>query len=315
MGSKILDISIIILTYNRRDCLRELLLEMKGLVSSVREIIIINNCSTDGTSEMIDSEFGEFVHHVTDFNRGVCARNIGMKMALGSVIVTIDDDIMGLSKKDLTWLSNQFENDADLGALNFKVLDWTTHKLCNWVHHRTTGDLDKRFLTYEITEGAVAFRRQALAKTSCYFETYFISHEGPDLAFRLMNAGYRVEYDGTVSVLHKHEQGAREPWRFYYYDTRNQLWLAARNMPFFSGARYLFVGLSAMAVYSIREGYFVWWLRGIKDGLKKLPEMFRTREVWTNSTALLCKRIDSYRPGFWGLVKKRILEPANRLDE
>lgn len=310
----VLDVSIVILTYNRKDCLRELLMEMQEIASSVREIIIIDNCSTDGTTEMIGRDFPDFIHHVTDKNRGVCARNIGMKMALSQVVVTIDDDIMGLSVEDLTWLVDQFKKDPGLGALNFKVLDWTTRQLCNWVHHRSSADEDKRFLTYEITEGAVAFRKDALAGTSCYFETYFISHEGPDLAYRIMNSGYRVEYDGKISVLHKHEQGAREPWRFYYFDTRNQLWLAVRNMPIFSGLKYLFTGLSAMAVYSLRDGYFVWWLKGVRDGLAKVPEIHRSREVWTKETARLCRRIDSERPGFWETAKKRLSEPANRLD-
>ncbi len=313
-GPARLDLSIVILTYNRRDCLRELLDELGALLPVVSEIIVVDNCTTDGTEEMLRREYPAFVHLRTTENRGVAARNLGIRRAAGSVVVTIDDDIMGLDAAGCAWVAAQFAGDPALGALNFQVRDWYTRGLCNWVHHRPAADAVARFATYELTEGAVAFRREAVVRVGGYFETYFISHEGPDLAYRLMNAGYDVLYDGTVSVLHKHEQGARQPWRFYYYDTRNQLWLAARNLPVGPASRYLGRGLAAMAVYALRDGYFVWWVQGVWDGVRRLPEMLRSREPWTARTRALCAEIDRHRPGFGQLVKTRLFQRGNRLD-
>lgn len=309
-----LDVSIVILTYNRQDCLRELLDELRPLLGVVCEIIVVDNCTTDGTESMLEQEFPDFIHLRTVENRGVAARNLGIRRATGAVVVTIDDDIMGLDAGACAWISAQFAAHPALGALNFQVRDWYTRGLCNWVHHRPAIDAGGRFATYELTEGAVAFRRGAVEQVGGYFETYFISHEGPDLAYRLMNAGFDVLYDGTVAVLHKHEQGARQPWRFYYFDTRNQLWLAARNMPWGPAARYLARGLSAMAVYALRDGYFVWWAQGIWDGARRLPEMLRTREPWTQRTRALCREIDGHRPGFAALVRERLFQRGNRLD-
>lgn len=308
------DISIVVLTYNRKDCLKELLSELVGLADSVKELVVVDNCSDDGTAEMLGSEFPVVKAIRTHANVGVSARNRGVREALGSIVITIDDDIMGLRVADLERIQAQFQAQPELAALNFQVRDWFARHTCNWVHHRSIADAEAAFETYEITEGAVAFRREPVVEAGGYFEDYFISHEGPDLAFRLMNAGHLVRYDGAIVVYHKHEQQSRAPWRFYYFDTRNQLWLAVRNMPWKEGSQYLTTGIAAMAVYALRDGYFVWWAQGVWDGVRKLPAMVRTREVWTPRTRALCHEIDRHRSGFWSTVRKRLFQPANRLD-
>lgn len=310
----VLDLSITVLTYNRRECLQELLVELRGVVPHVREVIVVDNCTTDGTEDMLRRDFPEFVHVRTQENKGIAARNLGIQRATGAVVVTIDDDIMGLTPDSCRWLAGQFAADPALGALNFQVNDWFTRKVCNWVHHRPVAEATGRFATYELTEGAVAFRREAVLRAGGYCEDFFIAHEGPDLAYRLMNLDLDVMYDGTIMVLHKHEQQSRQPWRFYYFDTRNQLWLAARNMPFWSAARYLSRGLTAMGVYAIRDGYVRWWFKGLYDGLRRLPAISRSRQVWTPRTRRLCAEIDSHRPAFWYLVRHRLFQRGNRLE-
>lgn len=309
-----LDIAIVVLTYNRRDNLRELLDVLVPLVPVVREVIVVDNCSGDGTAEMIAAEYPPLRCLRTARNEGVSARNHGVAAATASVVVTLDDDLLGLSPDHLRWLVATFAAEPRLGALNFHVVDFFTGRTCNWVHHRPADASGARFATYEITEGAVAVRRDAFLAAGGYCQEFFISHEGPDLAWRLMNAGYSVEYDGTVSLQHKHAQGSRDPWRFYYYDTRNHVWLAARNLPWSRTPAYLARGLGAMAVYALRDGYFVWWAQGVRDGFAGLPAMLRTRQAWTADTRRRCREIDSHRPGFWELARQRLRGGGYRLD-
>ena len=131
-------------------------------------------------------------------------------------------------------------------------------RTCNWVHHCKEEEYyDREFLTYEITEGAVAFRKKALNCSGYYPENFFLSHEGPDLAFRIFENGYRVIYWGDIRVEHLFSEEGRKPWRNYYYDTRNQFWLAARHFPFDYAVVYLGRGLGSMLVY--------WAAMGISD--------------------------------------------------
>jgi GT2 family glycosyltransferase len=310
-----LRITISVLTYRRRDSLAELLAHLEGLGDAVDEVLVVDNCSDDGTAELVCSCWPRVRLLRTERNVGVVARNLGLRTASGEVVVTLDDDIVGLTRDDLDHLRARFREDPRLGALNFKVLDYFSDTVSNWVHHRPLSDAEGSFATYEITEGAVAFRKEAVCAVGCYHEAYFISHEGPDLAFHLMNAGFRVAYDGAVAVRHKHERGARHPDRFYYYDTRNQFWLAARNMPPGPALRYLAIGQLAMAWYAVRDGRPRPWLRGVRDGLCGLRAALATRQPWTSTTAMACREIDRHRPGFWVTVRKRMFGAANRLED
>jgi len=104
--------------------------------------------------------------------------------------------------------------ESSIGAVNFKVLEEGTGRVANWVHHRSVeAYADAEFDTYEITEGAVAFRRSILQRVGGYPATFFLSHEGPDLAFRIMNHGARVIYSPAVSVTHSFAPEGRPSWR------------------------------------------------------------------------------------------------------
>lgn len=271
MEQRTFDISIVVLTYNRRECLAEMLAELRGIAGLVRDVVVVDNCSMDGTDVMMAADFPGFIHLRTERNLGVSARNFGMDRATGSVIVTLDDDLLDLTAADLAFIEDAFLAKPELGALNFRVIDYYTRRTCNWVHHREPTDAALSFATYEITEGAVAVRKEAFARSGGYYPGYFIGHEGPDLAFRILNAGYTVEYDGRVAVLHKHEEGTRQPWRFYYFDTRNHIWLVARNMPLGYGSWFLVRGLAAMALYSLRDGFFQWHAQGVFDAVRGFP--------------------------------------------
>lgn len=314
MEQRTFDISIVVLTYNRRECLAGMLDQLRGIAGLVRDVVVVDNCSVDGTDAMMAAEFPSFVHVRTARNLGVSARNLGMERAAGSVIITLDDDLLDLTADDLAFIEEAFAASPGLGALNFRVNDYYTRRTCNWVHHREPTDSGLRFDTYEITEGAVAVRKEAFVRSGGYYPGYFIGHEGPDLAFRILNAGYTVEYDGRVEVLHKHEEATRTPWRFYYFDTRNHIWLVARNMPVGYGSWFLFRGLAAMALYSLRDGFFVWHAQGVFDAVRELPAVLRTREAWTAGTLRFCRAVDAARPSFWSLVRRRLFRQGFRLD-
>ena len=56
-----------------------------------------------------------------------------------------------------------------------------------------------------------------------------IIHEGIDLGWRVMDAGYRVQYAGDVPALHPPYVPARNDYG-YYFGARNRVWLARRYL-------------------------------------------------------------------------------------
>jgi GT2 family glycosyltransferase len=305
--SKPLKISVVILTYNRPEMLERNLAHLHGMSDGLHEVIIVDNSSDDETRTLVERRFSWATYLRNEINTGVAGRNRGIREAVGDVVITLDDDVIGLTPEDLDLLSSRFAEEPELGAICFRVLHFMTGDVCNWCHHRDPAvDSLGAFRTYEISEGAVAYRRSVFEASGYYCEDFFISHEGKDLAYRIMNSGFAVCYDGRIGVTHHHAVSGRPDWRRYYYDTRNAIWLAVRNMPPAEGAKYLFVALGSMAVYSVRDGFFLTYLRAVRDGLLGIGAMRRTRTPWTGETRAMCHAIDGQRPGTWRKMKLRL---------
>jgi len=307
-------VTISILTHNRCFLLKSLLLSLTTLSYNPIEIIVVDNYSLDDTEKMIRSYFPHIQYIKTEENIGAGARNYGLRAAKGEIVITLDDDIDGLKDDSIHYLVEMFRKKTNLGAVNFRILDAKTGKLSNWPHHCIAAEFENtEFHTYEITEGAVAFRKAAIEKTGYYPEDFFLSHEGPDLAFRLIDHGYEVIYSGLISVNHHHSSLGRKNWYNYYFDTRNQFWLAARNFPCGHSLMYLCRGLFGMLFLAIRDGYFLTYCRGIKDGLVGLKKALRNRKVLSAQTLALIKEIDSARPNLIALLKSGVLQKKVRL--
>lgn len=303
-----LRITAAILTYKRKDALRKTVASLLAAGDPHLEIVVVDNGNNeDGTGDMLRAEFPDVRVIANANNMGVAGRNLGVSSATGTLVVTLDDDVRGLTAADFALIREAFLAEPQLGALAFKVLRHGTSEVCNWCHHRaveTSADL--RFRTYEISEGAVVYRREAFLAAGGYPESFFISHEGLELAYRLMNHGYVVAYDGRIAVEHEHESAGRPNWRRYYFDTRNVIWVAVRNQPWSVAARYLAKNLAAMAIYALRDGFPLWWVRGVRDGLKGIPEHRRQRVRWSRETGLACAEIDRHRPPLAYMIRKRL---------
>jgi GT2 family glycosyltransferase len=307
-------VSIVVLTFNRADMLGRLLPTLARLQGPDTELIVVDNHSEDSTPDVVRASAPGCVYLRTEVNLGVGARNRGLERAAAPVIICLDDDVFGIDERAIATIRSAFDSDPRLGAINFKVLDPYTGSVCNWVHHcRVEEFADRRFDTYEITEGAVAFRKAALDAAGYYPDYFFLSHEGPDLAFRMMDAGYVVEYRGTIAVEHWHAQAGRRPGMCHYYDTRNQYWLAARNFPLSYAFRYLARGQVSTFVYAVRDGYLGQWARAVGDGLAGTGTAWRHRRRLSTRTMRLIRQIDARRAPLLYMARRRLFQKDMRL--
>jgi len=296
------------------DLLNSLLSSLEKIEYQELEIIVVDNHSEDETENMIKKYHQGCIYFKTDNNIGVGARNIGLNKAKGEIVICLDDDVFGIDDYSIKKIIQIFSDNHHVGAINFKIIDHFTSEQCNWVHHCKREEYsDSFFETYEITEGAVAFRKEALGKSGLYAEYFFIGHEGPDLAFRLMDNGYSVVYTGDVTVNHCHSNLGRKTWHNYYYDTRNQYWLAARNFPISYALKYLLRGQISTLLYSVRDGFFSYWLKAVMHGISGLPTSMTDRKVVSENTIIVIASIDKKRPSIFYMIKNRVFKRGMRL--
>ena len=87
------DISVVVPLFNKRNCVIRALTSALNQSCAAKEIIVVDDGSTDGGGELVSAQFQYDVRYVKTENRGVsAARNAGIELATGSFIAFLDAD-------------------------------------------------------------------------------------------------------------------------------------------------------------------------------------------------------------------------------
>lgn len=98
-------ISVIIVSYNTREILRDCLLSVQREDAGA-EVVVVDNNSTDGTIEMIEKEFPQVKLVKNNFNAGFsAANNQGIKITSGEYVLLLNPDTI-LKPNSLQSLKN-----------------------------------------------------------------------------------------------------------------------------------------------------------------------------------------------------------------
>lgn len=229
-----LDLSIIIVSYNTKGLLRENLVSIKDNVSKEIKyrVVVVDNASSDGSAKMVEDEFKDVIIVANKENLGFSkANNIGIKKVGKSryVLFLNSDTILGNGVLD--HMINFMDKTPDAGASTCKIImgngqiddashrgfptPWNafTHfsgisKLAprsGFLNGYYLGwkDLDK---THEIDALAGAFmlvRWEAGEDANWWDEDYFFYGEDIDFCYMLKQKGWKVYYVPDVSIFHR----------------------------------------------------------------------------------------------------------------
>jgi GT2 family glycosyltransferase len=118
------DISIVIVSWNARQYLRECLQSLRMATGKLSaEIIVVDNASSDGTADMVRSEFPEVQFIDTGNNLGFsCGNNLGVKLAKGKYICLVNPDV-NVPPSCLPKMFSFMQQNPGIGLLGPKMLD------------------------------------------------------------------------------------------------------------------------------------------------------------------------------------------------
>jgi GT2 family glycosyltransferase len=254
----------VVLTQGRRP--RELhravesLLRQRGV--DVDVAVVGNGWTPDGLPDR--------VHPVAlDEDAGIPAgRNAGVPQVTGDLLFFLDDDAALADTDALAQVEAKFAADPSLGLLQLRIVpDGPGPAAREWVPRLRVGDPARSSDVTHVWEGAVAIPRRVFDEVGGWPGDFRFVHEGVDLAWRVMDAGYRVHYAGDVTAVHPPYRPARNEYG-YYFGARNRVWLARRYLPLPLGA--LFVATFVLralprlsSVDRLRRA-----ARGYRDGMK-----------------------------------------------
>lgn len=212
-------VSVLIPTHSREACLKECLQSLRSLdyPKDRLEIIVVDDCSSDGTIGMLENIKDTFscrfffLHHTE--RRGIsAARNSGIKKARGEIIVFTDDDC--IFEKD--WISNMVAPFHSVGVGIVGAPDRVPDKSplfsrcigCLFTSFIGTGGLRRgkgvRLGRYYPKGCNIAVLREAIEEAG-YFDESLCPSEEIELGYRIRRCGYKIEYLPRALVWHRRQ--------------------------------------------------------------------------------------------------------------
>jgi len=185
-------------------------------------------------------------------------------------------------------LSARFAADPSLAVLSFRVLDPDGGPGARWhVPRLRAGDPGRSSVVTTFAGGACAIRRSAYLEAGGLPDAFFFAHEETDLSWRLIDLGYRLEYDAVATMCHPPARNARHS-TWYRLEARNRVWLARRNLPWPLAVGYLADWILLTVVRERSVAALRAWFAGFAEGWRtdqgrRQPISLRT--VWRMTRA------------------------------
>lgn len=211
----------VISSFNKREEVRANLAAVLAQSLPFEKVVVVDNASSDGTAEMVRTEFPGVCLVVMPHSRyGACETfNIGFAQAETPLLAILDDDIVmppdWLEKATLRLAAEP----ASTAILSTKVVEPGMPD-----SYRNSPAVNEERYMSTFRGCASLARSAALREAGYYDERLFIYGNERDLTCRLLNLGYRVlQYPG-VEVFHRTPFGIKPGKRSLYYHARNA-WL------------------------------------------------------------------------------------------
>jgi glycosyltransferase involved in cell wall biosynthesis len=217
--------TVVITTKNRRDELRKAVSSALEQTAKA-EVLVIDDGSSDGSSEMIRSEFPKVRLDRADPSRGlIVQRNRGAQLASGDIVFSIDDDAAFPSPRTIEQTLAEF-NHPRVGAV---AIPFINIKQNDFVHQRAPGEAGI-ICGYDFIGTAHAMRRALFLRLGGYREFLFHQGEEHDYCIRMLDAGYVVRI-GRADPIHHFESPRRDFRRMDLFGRRNDILFAWYNVP------------------------------------------------------------------------------------
>ncbi len=231
MKSHVPDISIIIVNYNVKEYIFNLIHSIKKAKGRLEiEIFIVDNASTDGSRELIPSRFPEVNYTYNDKNVGFGkANNQAIKQARGEYTLLINPDTI-VSEDTLTKMFEYMNENSNVAAAGCKILnpDGTfapeSRRSVPTIRSAASKVLglsslfpksrlfseyylgwleEDEFAYVPVLSGSfMFFRTHILKELDGFDERFFMYGEDIDLCYRAGQLGYKISYYPETSIIH-----------------------------------------------------------------------------------------------------------------
>lgn len=225
-------VSIITVSWNRKEDVSELVESLVKQTYKKKEIIVVDNASTDGTVEFLHKNYPNIRIITLKKNCGLHGGfNIGVAIAKGDIIVGVDHDCVLEDKHTIDKVVKCFMENPKLGIIAFKVCSYFSKEV-SWDNplHLPDGDSRQGYPCIAYNGCGYAILKDAYIKARGLDEQFFIYFGELDLTLRVIDMKCECRYFPEIVVLHKSSSPPTSSW-YKKIILRNWIWLTFKNFP------------------------------------------------------------------------------------
>jgi GT2 family glycosyltransferase len=221
-------VSVVVCTHNGARTIRDCLAGCARLDYPNYEVIVVNDGSTDGTTEIVR---GFDVRLINTPNNGLSrARNVGLSAASGEIIAYLDDDAW----PDEHWLRHLADtfltsDHAGVGGPNIAPQDDPPLAQCV---ANAPGGPTHVLLTDRAAEHIpgcnMAFRVHCLREIGGFDARFRIAGDDVDVCWRLQARGWSLGFNPAALVWHRRRRSVKDYWKQQFNYGRAEAMLEAK---------------------------------------------------------------------------------------
>lgn len=264
-------VTVVITNYNRKDDLRLAIHSIEGQRYPHRDIIVVDNISTDGSRQMLRDEFPGVELLEMEENLGMAGYSAGFEKARGEIIFQMDNDSQMPDPHVLEEVVQRFEQGSErLAAVACRVEEYDAqHDEVEALRAQDSrvGPIDSG----GFHSGGVGFRKSLLDQAGHYHRSVFLYASEMFVEMKLLAHGFEVHFFPEILMLHKSSKVARSP-QGVYFELRNRYWFLRRFGNLSHKLRFFPPMLVHDLVYSLFKGRFLTYLTSLRDGFGAMPD-------------------------------------------
>ncbi len=314
------EVSVIIPNYNGIAFLPACLNALLKQSFTDFETILVDNGSSDGSTELIRQDYS-WVRMITlDRNYGFCrAVNEGIRASSSPYVILLNNDTRADQHfveellKAIRKNRRRFSCQAKMVQMqNPSVIDdaGDFYTALGWAYARGKGRPEKNYRqereVFSCCGGASIYRREIFEEIGYFDEAHFAYLEDTDIGYRAKICGYHNIFVPSAVVAHVGSAASGSRYNLFKtrLSSRNNIYLVYKNMPLAQillNLPFLAAGFLIKALFFLFKRQGLTYIRGLANGFKlstrkqkfqfridNIPNYIRIQlELWLNILRIL----------------------------
>jgi GT2 family glycosyltransferase len=277
-------VTVNILSFNRKDELRNTLTKVYEQDYKKIEVIVVDNASSDGSTEMVKKEFPEVQLIQIEKNIGIAGWNEGFKVAKGEYVLVLDDDSYPLSSAIRIGIKKLISN-SNIAIIACKIV--LKNEIQNF--DKLANNLADNLVTTFTGCGAI-IRKNIIDEVGGFEDELFIYFHEVEYSMRIINTGLDILLCPSSLVVHNISvknrilDNAQIDDRKVFYDIRNLIVIIFLHFSFLKSI-FLFIRIIlGRIIFGIFKKKIQIVFLALKSALSKIILLRKKRNIISKST-------------------------------